>query len=124
MRVLIADDQAEVRSALRILLEQTQVDFVFEEASDIAVLHEKAGTFRPDIVLLDWELPGSGMWNEVSTLRRLARGVSIIALSVKPEAEGAARAAGVDAFASKGENPDALLATIRRIRQGTGHTAR
>jgi two-component system response regulator DesR len=124
MRVLIADDQADVRSALRILLEHTDGDFKFEEAGDIASLFEKAEAFRPEIILLDWELSGSSMWDEVSSLRKLVCGVTIIALSCRPEAARTARAAGVDAFVSKGENSDILLETIHKVKRETGHTAR
>lgn len=123
MRVLIADDQAEVRSALMVLLGHTDGDFVFDEAGDIAGLFEKAEAFRPDIILLDWELSGSSMWDEVSSLRKLVRGVSIIALSVRPESARTARAAGVDAFVSKGENSDVLLTTIHKVKQETGQSA-
>ncbi|HEX2947785.1 MAG TPA: response regulator transcription factor [Clostridia bacterium] len=124
MRVLIADDQADVRSALMILLEHMNDDFNFEEAEDAAGLFEKAVTFRPDLILLDWELSGSSMWDEVSNLRKLARGTAIIALSSRPEAARTARAAGVDAFVSKGENSDALLAAIQKVKRETGQPAR
>ena len=124
MRVLIADDQAEVRSALMILLGHTESDFVFDEAEDIAGLFEKAEAFRPDIILLDWELSGNGMWDEVANLRKLVQGVSIIALSVRPESARTARAAGADAFVSKAENSDVLLETIHKVEQKAGHQAR
>lgn len=124
MRILIADDQADVRSALMILLEHTDDDFKFEEAQDTASLFEKAEAFRPEIILLDWELSGSNMWDEVSSLRKLVCGVSIIALSSRPEAARTARAAGVEAFVSKGENSDVLLETIHRVKQETSQTAR
>jgi DNA-binding NarL/FixJ family response regulator len=124
MRVLIADDQADVRSALTILLEQTDEDYKFEEAGDTASLFEKAEAFRPDIILLDWELSGNNMWDEVSGLRKLVRGCAIIALSCRPEAARTARAAGADAFVSKGENSDILLDTIQKVKQETGLSAR
>ncbi len=124
MRVLIADDQADVRSALMILLEHTDEDFMLEEAGDTASLFEKAEVFRPEIILLDWELSGSNMWDEVSSLRKLVREVTIIALSCRPEAARAARAAGVDAFVSKGENSDILLETIHKVKREAGQPAR
>lgn len=59
MRVLIADDHALFRDGLRSLLETRGVEVVAEakdgrEAVDLAALH------RPDIVLMDLNMPGMG----------------------------------------------------------------
>ena len=58
MKILIADDNSEVRSAMRLLLEQDPLPIEIMEASDtqnlIALLMENC----PKAVLLDWELSG------------------------------------------------------------------
>ena len=58
MRVLIADDQPQVRSALRLLLRQDPAMVVVGEAGDAEEALKLAATRTPDLVLLDWELPG------------------------------------------------------------------
>ncbi|MGE5613352.1 MAG: response regulator transcription factor [Bacillota bacterium] len=124
MKVLIADDQADVRCALRILLENKGGPFAFAEAEGLKSLFEETESEKPDLVLLDWELSGQTMDNVIPVLRRIAPDARIIALSVYPEAEKAAIKAGADAFASKGENPDKLLDIIRSDGLAAIHEAR
>jgi DNA-binding NarL/FixJ family response regulator len=116
MKVLIADDQSEVRSALKVLLEQeTELDII-GEAEDIDSMLSSAESDHPDLILLDWELPGKSMIRIIPILRQLVKGLKIIALSVRLESAGAAAEAGVDAFISKGENSDRLLKVIRALK--------
>ena len=115
MKILIADDQAEVRSALKVLLEQEYRDYDFDEAEDINSLLRKIEMNRSELVLLDWELSNQLMADMIPILRQLVPALRIIALSGRPEAAKAALEAGVDAFVSKGENSDRLLDTIRTI---------
>mgnify|MGYP006299072259 CR=1 FL=1 len=111
MDVLLADDQAKVRSALRLLLQhQSDVD-VMGEAVDSTGLLDWLKAASPDVVLLDWELPGFTP-DVVSELRDLCPTLSIIALSGQPEARRAALEAGADGFASKGDPPEELLAVL------------
>lgn len=57
-RVLVADDQAMVRSGLRMILELADVDVV-GEAADGAEAVALAETLRPDVVLMDVRMPGT-----------------------------------------------------------------
>ncbi len=119
MRVLIADDQAEVRSALKVLLEQETGIEIIGEAEELEGLLEMAESDQPELILLDWELSGKSMNRIVPVLRQLVKGLHIIALSVRPEAARAAMEAGVDAFISKGENSDRLLKVIGALKGWT-----
>jgi len=112
MKVLIADDQAEVRSAIRVLLEQENEIYVIDEAEELNSMFMKVESGKPDLLLLDWELSNRILSETISVLRQLAPGIRIIALSVRPEAAMAAMKAGVNAFVSKGENSDRLLSII------------
>jgi DNA-binding NarL/FixJ family response regulator len=112
MRVLLADDQAKVRSALRLLLEQEQGVSVVGEAAEAGNLLVQVEATRPDLVLLDWELPGLGTNDRLSPLRTLSPRLKVIALSGKPEARRAALNAGADAFVSKGDPPEQLLTAL------------
>jgi DNA-binding NarL/FixJ family response regulator len=115
MKILIADDQAEVRSALRILLEQETTPGAISEAEDIDKLFSIAEREQPGLILLDWELSGKAMAGRMPALRRCAEGAKIIAMSVRPEAARSAAEAGADAFVSKGDNSDKLLRAIRAL---------
>jgi DNA-binding NarL/FixJ family response regulator len=112
MRVLLADGQTSVRSALRLVLEQNPLMSMVDEVTDTGSLLARVRTLCPDLVLLDWELPGQAAGKLLLTLRQVCPTLYVIALSSHPEASQAARAAGADAFFSKTDPPDRLLAAI------------
>ena len=118
LRVLIADDQPQVRSALRLFLQQKLGVSTVDEASDLEQALELIGVDYPDLVLLDWELPGQDGAAALTGLRTESPGSTVIALSGRPEARQAALAAGVDGFVSKGEPPEWLMASVGKHRPG------
>jgi len=114
MRVLVADDESKVCSALRLLLEQELGLSVIGEVAGAAELLSQVTLTGPDLLLIDWELPGLTA-SDLVTLRWQHPHLQIIALSGRPEARGAALAAGADAFVSKVSPPEFLLATIQSL---------
>jgi len=114
MRVLVADDESKVCSALRLLLEQELELAVVGEVAGAAELLSQTSLTGPDLLLLDWELPGLTA-SDLVTLRWQHPHLQIIALSGRPEARAAALAAGADAFVSKVSPPGLLLATIQSL---------
>ena len=69
----------------------------------------------PDPVLLDWELPGLPATYLLRLLRYERPSLSVIAMSSRPEACQAALDADVQAFVSKSEPPERVLAIVRRL---------
>lgn len=123
MRVLLADDQAQLRSAVRLLLdEQADIDTI-GEAADLGTLQQLLGRLLPDLILLDWELPGMRRLADktglLATLRRENPRLQIIVLSGRPEASRSALAAGANAFVSKADPPEQLLAALRKAQQSS-----
>jgi len=119
LRVLIADDQVKVRSALRLWLERQTGAQILGEAVDAIGVLDWIKVTCPDVILLDWELPGQDTRNLVSDLRSQCPSLVIIALSGRARAEQEAGVAGVDAFVSKGDPPEQLLIVLERLsRQG------
>jgi DNA-binding NarL/FixJ family response regulator len=112
MRILIADDQAKVRFALRVLLERKPHLKIVGEAANAQDLLAQVKTVHPDLVLLAWELPGPAKDYLPPNLKKACPGLVVIALSGRPEAQGAALDAGVDAFVSKGDPPEQLMMAI------------
>ncbi len=112
MRILLADDETKVLSALRLLLEQQPGLAVAGEALDSANLLAQVAAGRPDLILVDWELPGMRAADLLCALHDLAPMVRVIALSGRPEARAAALQAGAAGFVSKGDPPDVVLATL------------
>ena len=119
LRVLIADDQVKVRSALRLWLERQTGAQILGEAVDAIGVLDWIKVTCPDVILLDWELPGQDTRNLVSDLRSQCPSLVIIALSGRARAEQEAGVVGVDAFVSKGDPPEQLLIVLERLsRQG------
>jgi len=120
MRILLADDQPKVRFALRTLLERQPGLEVVGEARSGQDLRDQIEPTHPDLVLLDWELPGERALDTLSSLRIMYPALRVIALSGRSEARHAALRAGVDAFVSKADPPERLLSAIRETspRQG------
>lgn len=120
VNVLVADDQPEVRSAVRLIVEQLVGYRVAGEAADVAGLLRLAGELRPDVVLLDWELPGGGVFSAeegwrrdaLAALHATASETRVVALSVRPHAGPEAVAAGADAFVCKGDPPRRLIEAL------------
>ena len=111
--ILIADDQLQVRRALRLLLEQEPGAEVVGEAAEASDLLAQVTAGCPDLVLLDWWLPGMAAEDLLIALRQTCTELAVIVLSGQPEAEENALAAGADAFVSKADPPEQLLAAIR-----------
>ena len=116
MRILLADDQDKVRSALRFLLDQEKGLDVVAEVLDAQELVTQTEAVAPDLVFLDWELAGLED-RTLSTLRRIRPGLCVITLSGRPEAREAALAAGADVFVSKVGPPERLLMAIRVVKE-------
>jgi DNA-binding NarL/FixJ family response regulator len=90
---------------------------VVSEAVDARELLTEAKAVLPDLVLLDWELRGLTPAELMPTLRRVCPGLAVVVLSGRPEARSDATEAGADAFVSKTDPPDSLLAAIKDCQQ-------
>lgn len=116
MDVLLAERREEVRSALRLVLaHEPDIHVVAEvESSDELLAQIEASC--PDLILLEWELPGQSLPEVLSAVRQRCPHLHVIALSGHPEARKVALEVGVDQFVSKADSPDRLLAAIRSVR--------
>ena len=112
VRILIADPQPAARSALRLLLQERLQAEIVGEAAESQELLAQLDSGRPDIILLDWELPGRSTDNLLEALRVDGRQPWVIILGTQSESAAAALASGADAFVSKGDPPKRLLAAI------------
>jgi DNA-binding NarL/FixJ family response regulator len=81
MRILVADQQAKIRSALRLLLEQEPNQRVVGEATNLDSLMTMVSKNHPDLVLLEWELTKRRSTEILLALRKLIPGIKVIALS-------------------------------------------
>jgi len=115
LRIVLADDQAAVRSALRLLLEQEPWFVVVGEAVKANELLEQLQVTHADVLLLDWELPGQPAQQMVELLldlRSIYPELKVVALSGRPEARRSALEAHVDGFISKCDPPECVLTAL------------
>ena len=95
---------------------------VIGEAVDIRNLGVELEAARPDLLLLDWSTLGSHPGEMLPALRARYPHLLVIVMSGQPEVRRAALAAGADAFISKTDSPDQLLAILKEVAtiQATG----
>ncbi len=115
MRILLADDHPQPRRALGVLLQREMGLSVAGEAEDAESLHAQVMALQPGLVLVDWGLLRPAPDRLVAALRRMCPRLRVVVLSGWPEVRAGALNAGADAFVSKGDPPDMLLAAIRSL---------
>ncbi len=114
-RFLLADDNPDLRSALRLMLEtRLNAPLVFE-AHDHASMIEQCLAHQPECLILDWELRGFNDRNCLTDLHDLLPELKIIVISARPESAQEAVAAHADAFVSKTDPPSEIMNAIRRL---------
>jgi DNA-binding NarL/FixJ family response regulator len=115
MRILLADAQPNVRYALHVLLANRPKLNLAGDATDAYELISRLKADDPDMLILDWMLPGLDEAGSIAALRDIRPDLIIIALSGRPELGRAAINAGADAFVSKIDPPERLLTAIDRF---------
>jgi CheY-like chemotaxis protein len=114
-RVLIAEDDESLRALMRISVDVGGLDFA--EAGDGLAALELARMAPPDIVLLDWMMPGLSGLDVCRALRSDPSTTSALIVMVTARVLAADRelafAAGADHYVGKPFSPVALLETVR-----------
>jgi DNA-binding NarL/FixJ family response regulator len=119
IRVLVADDHAILRLAVRALLETEPDMRVAGEAASGEEALACTLKLEPDVVLMDLSMPGCG---GLAATREIAAssGARVLVLSICPEDEGLLPAlrAGARGYLPKTAAPDELVRAIRRAARG------
>lgn len=118
IRVLLVDDQALLRRALATVLALEPDIEVVGEAGDAEEALARATRDRPDVVLLDVQMPGAGGLTVVAALQALGCRVLILTTFGRPGYVSRAIAAGASGFVVKDISPERLADTVRRIHAG------
>jgi two-component system, NarL family, response regulator DesR len=120
IRVLLAEDQGMMRGALALLL---GMEADIEVVAQVAAGDEIVGavlTHRPDIALLDIELPGLSGLDAAAELRRRAPDCRVLILTTfgRPGYLRRAMEAGAAGFLVKDGPVEGLAGAIRRVLEG------
>jgi DNA-binding NarL/FixJ family response regulator len=115
MRVVVADAEADVRAALRLLLTAGHAMCMVGEAADAAGLCRHLRDASPNAVLLEWELLGVEAGLTLARLCAAHPQVRFVVLSTQPEVRRRALAAGAYAFVSKADSPEQVSSVLRGL---------
>ncbi|OIQ25716.1 phosphate regulon transcriptional regulator PhoB [uncultured Vibrio sp.] len=116
-RILVVEDEAPIREMLCFVLEQKGYQAVEAEDYDTAV--DKLGEPYPDLVLLDWMLPGGSGINFIKHMKReeLTRNIPVVMLTARGEEEDKVRGleVGADDYITKPFSPKELVARLKAV---------
>ena len=114
MKVLIADDDADLRELIGFGL--AQAGYLAVKAADGSQALERFAAELPDLVVLDINMPGMSGFEVCEAIRRRSR-VPVLMLTVRGEEEDLVRALdlGADDYLTKPFSPRTLLARIRAL---------
>jgi two-component system, NarL family, response regulator DesR len=120
IRVMIAEDQAMVRGALRALLAMEDDIEIVGEAERGDMVLDAARRSQPDIALLDIEMPGSDGISAAAELRRALPQTKVLILTTfgRPGFLRRAMESGASGFMLKDAPAHELAKAIRRTMQG------
>ncbi len=123
-KILIVDDEEAIREMISVALELAGFSWI--EADNSQTAHELVIDERPDLVLLDWMLPGT---SGIELARRLKRDdataeTPIIMLTAKGEEDNKIQGldAGTDDYITKPFSTRELISRINAVLRRTGST--
>lgn len=124
-RVLVVEDEAPIRDMLSFMLEQKGFEPI--EAVDFSDAVQKVQEPYPDLILLDWMLPGGSGLQLIKLLKQeeLTRNIPIVMLTARGEEEDKVKGleVGADDYITKPFSPKELIARIKAVMRRTTPTA-
>ena len=120
IRVLLAEDQGMMRGALAVLLGlEPDIEVVAEVSTGTAILPRALET-RPDVALLDIELPGRSGLDAAADLARELPGCAVVMVTTfaRPGYVQRAMAAGARGFLDKDGPAEELAEAVRQVAAG------
>jgi DNA-binding NarL/FixJ family response regulator len=120
IRVLIADDHPFFRDGLRVLLETTPDTELVGEATDGEEVLVLAAESKPDVILMDLRMPGTG---GIEATREILEktpetGILVVTMVEDDDSVFAAMRAGARGYLLKGADKDEMLLAVRAVARG------
>ena len=124
-RILVVEDEAPIREMLCFVLEQKGYQPIEAEDYDSAL--EKICEPYPELILMDWMLPGGSGINLIKHLKRdeLTRQIPVVMLTARGEEEDKVRGleVGADDYITKPFSPKELMARLKAVMRRVSPTA-
>ena len=121
--LLVVDDDDSVRALLRTTL--SDEDFLVVEAEDGDLAMQRIGDMKPDLILLDWQMPGRHGALVLDDVRHRYPELPVIVLTAEgrqPQRE-LARSLGASVFLTKPFSPLEVIETVERLLSRAGKDA-
>ncbi len=117
IRLVIADDHPVVRAGLRLLLEAEEEFHVLAEAGEIDTTRRMVAAHRPDVLVLDLNMPGSA---SLPAIPELAEQTAIVVLTMQNDPAFARKAlqAGARGYVLKEAADAELVQAVRAAAEG------
>ncbi|HCM05700.1 MAG TPA: phosphate regulon transcriptional regulatory protein PhoB [Oceanospirillales bacterium] len=115
--ILIVDDESAIREMIAVALEMAGYNYI--EASNCKDAHESIIDTKPDMILLDWMLPGTSGLEFTRRLKRddLTKEIPIILLTAKGEEDNKIQGldSGADDYITKPFSPRELVSRLKAV---------
>lgn len=116
-RILVVEDEAPIREMISLVLEQNGFDVI--EVADISSAEALLVEPFPDLILLDWMLPGGSGIQLIKSIKRetLTRDIPIVMLTARSEEDDRVNGleSGADDYVTKPFSPKELIARIKAV---------
>jgi DNA-binding NarL/FixJ family response regulator len=119
MRVLIVDDNEDYRRLLRRILDEQQDLKLVAEASNGEEGVRLAQQFKPDVILMDIDMPGTDGIQATRRIKEILADATVIILLSALDSENyreSAAGCGADTYLPKTTSIWEILSVIRRVR--------
>jgi DNA-binding NarL/FixJ family response regulator len=120
IRVMIADDHRALIGSLRALLERHGCEVVGEATTGEEAL-ALAAQVRPQVIVMDLEMPGTGGLAAAHRMKKVAPAAKVLILSAYDDESDVLEAlneAGVAGYLVKTDAPDELITAVRTVAGG------
>jgi len=120
IRLLLAEDHALVRDALRLFVSVQPDMTLVAQCSDGSEVLEQVRLHQPDVLLLDLGLPGVDGLEIMAALARESLATRVLVVTARLDAASVktSLALGASGYLPKSEDAEALLAAVRRVASG------
>lgn len=125
IRVLLVDDHALVRTGIRHILDESTGIEVLAEASSGEDAVDMARSEKPDVVLMDVNMPGIGGMEATRKIAAVAPETKVIVVSVHASDPYPSRLmeAGAQGYLTKDCSGDEIVTAVRRVHAGERYLA-
>lgn len=121
IKVALVDDNQDLRDGLQIMMKEHQDEFTCVGSySDAETAVKKIPDVKPDVVLMDINLPGMNGIECVKQIKSKLPDIDIIMLTVFAEDDTVfdSLCAGAKGYITKNASPEKILDAIREVRDG------